>query len=439
MTSKKMLIIFVVVVFILVMGGLGWQFHNNNGKMPVAPIENKDKNNQLKPPTDSAAVAETKPIPGPSGDKAPASPLATQDDAEYALSDSIKSIKLSNVWNSDFLAVEKYVPRSDKADLYLKALYLWELSRLQGSTTKTKQRNESQKALTQLQANIVELDLSSGYYYSYIQWYELLMWSYEDDNATWSEGGKAANRIKELVDEVSPNWGIEEYRQHGPRYRMDGSVASVGMYVLISLYLSRDRVNYNVGERLDVSPFKKIPFNERKLVVLQDRLTSFIEKCYDGKEPDSKNAQLMYIPGTAESSTLVGGKILYFLTKAVLAEQKNDDSKNDDSKAKEYYEKAYDILHILSNNKYKSLRDTYEFVYVIRGLTQLLRLSVKRGDLGRARELVVMANDLLAKEYTVGKARHSEFYLPIAYLNYYNDSWLALRELKAGAKEVKGK
>ena len=120
---------------------------------------------------------------------------------------------------------------------------------------------------------------------------------------------------RRLVYDISPQWGLNAYKKHGPRHRMDGSLASVGMYVIISLYLNRDKVNYNVGERLDVSAARDelIPANERKLVILLDRLVSFVESCYDGQQPDSTVATFRYSPGGAERGSLVGGKILYFL------------------------------------------------------------------------------------------------------------------------------
>jgi hypothetical protein len=161
---------------------------------------------------------------------------------------------------------------------------------------------------------------------------------------------------------------------------------------------------------------------------------SFVESCYDGKEPNSTVATFRYGPDGGERGSLVGGKILYFLAKAVLAEQRNQDAD-----ATVYYDQAFDVLKILDNDKFASLHDTYEFVYVVRGLTQLLRLSVKREDHGRAKELVGMANALMGKDYPADKSRHSQFYLPIAYLNYYNDSWLALREMNSPALEKVGK
>ncbi|HEX4147189.1 MAG TPA: hypothetical protein VHY91_27070 [Pirellulales bacterium] len=433
------MIAWLVLLASLALGGIGWLVAES-GTFAVtwhrSPI---DEPKDLSPPDDSAAgTGETSPTTGgPAGSKAAPSPPATPAEARQALDHSIKSIKLHRVWDGTYNALATYQSRSDDADLSLNTLYLWELSRLQGSRAKTTQRNASLSAIAQLQAEIDTLDFSTkSYFLSYIQWYELLMWSYEDNDETWSANGKAANRIKALVYDVSPHWGLSAYKKHGPRYRMDGSLASVGMYVIISLYLNRDKVNYSVGERLDVAgaPAELVPANERKLVILLDRLVSFVESCYDGKEPDSTVATFRYSPAGPERGSLVGGKILYFLAKAVLAEQRNQDAD-----ATVYYDRAFDVLKILDNDRFASLHDTYEFVYVVRGLTQLLRLSVKREDHGRAKELVTMADALMAKDYPPENARHSQFYLPIAYLNYYNDSWLALREMNSPVLENVGK
>jgi hypothetical protein len=439
MNGRGLLIAWLVLLAGLALGGIGWFVVESGTYALTWNRKAIDGPNDLSPPDDSAAGKdETGPTTGgPAGSRAAPSPLATPGQAREALDRSIKSIKLHSVWDSTYSALTTYRPRSDNADLSLKVLYLWELSRLQGTRAKTTQRNASLSAIAQLQAEIDTLDFSTkSYFLSYIQWYELLMWSYEDNDETWSANGKAANRIKALVYDISPQWGLNAYKKHGPRHRMDGSLASVGMYVIISLYLNRDKVNYNVGERLDVSaaPYELLPANERKMVILLDRLVSFVESCYDSKEPDSTVATFRYSSGGVERGSLVGGKILYFLAKAVLAEQRKQDAD-----ATVYYDRAFDVLKILDNDKFASLHDTYEFVYVVRGLTQLLRLSVKREDHGRAKELVTMADALMAKDYRPENARHSQFYLPIAYLNYYNDSWLALREMNSPALENVGK
>jgi hypothetical protein len=439
MNGRRLLMAWSILLAGLAIVGIGWLVFESGTYRLIWNRTAIDEHKDLSPPDDSAAGEdETEPTAGgPTGSKAAPSPPATPSQARAALDQSIKSIRLHSVWDNTYNALTTYKPRSDNADLNLKVLYLWELSRLQGTRARTTERNASLNAIAQLQAEIDARDFSTkSYFLSYIQWYELLMWSYEDNDETWSVNGKAANRLKALVYEISPQWGLNAYKTHGPRHRMDGSLASVGMYVIISLYLNRDKVNYSVGERLDVSgaPDELIPVNERKLVILLDRLVSFVESCYDSKEPDSTVATLRYNSGGAERSSLVGGKILYFLAKAILAEQRHEDAD-----ATVYYDRAFDVLKILDKDRFASLRDTYEFVYVVRGLTQLLRLSVKREDHGRAKELVSMADALMGKDYRPENARHSQFYLPIAYLNYYNDSWLALREMNSPALENVGK
>ncbi|HTU27026.1 MAG TPA: hypothetical protein VMF30_16585 [Pirellulales bacterium] len=409
MNGRVLLIAWLVLLVSLALVGVGWLVVENGTYALTWNQGPRDDPKDLSPPDDSAAGKDElgSATGGPAGAKAAPSPPATPGQAREALEKSIQAIKLHSVWDRTYSALTTYKPRSDNADLNLKALYLWELSRLQGARARTTERNASLNAIAQVQAEIAALDFSAkSYFLSYIQWYELLMWSYEDNDEIWSAGGKAAHRIKALVDDVSPKWGLNAYTTLGPRYRMDGSLASVGMYVIISLYLNRDKVNYNVGERLDVSaaPGELIPADERKMVILLGRLVGFVESCYDGKEPESTVATFRYGPGGPERGSLVGGKILYFLAKAVLAEQRGQDAD-----AISYYDRAFDVLKILADDGFASLHDTYEFVYVVRGLTQLLRLSVQREDHGRAKELVTMAEALMEKDYGPENSRHSQF------------------------------
>ena len=199
MNGRILVIAWLVLLAGLAFGGIGWLVVESGTYALTRNQSAIDQHQDLSPSGDSAArTDETEPATGgPAGSRAAPSPPATPGQAREALDRSIKSIKLHRVWDGSYNALTTYKPRADNADLNLKVLYLWELSRLQGSRARTTERNASLNAIARLQAEIDSLDFSTkSYFLSYIQWYELLMWSYEDNDETWSAHGKAANRIK---------------------------------------------------------------------------------------------------------------------------------------------------------------------------------------------------------------------------------------------------
>src|SRR5204863_943336 len=113
----------------------------------------------------------------------------------------------------------------------------------------------------------------SGYWRSYVNWYELLTFHHGPNQSRWKETGNANLKLKELV-EASNGWGFDKPPEQG---YVDGSIITAGLFAVLSLdaYQSNDpTTDSDIGKVIGSSRFHDLstPTADRPLVKLLKKL-----------------------------------------------------------------------------------------------------------------------------------------------------------------------